>query len=61
MKLTNKGFMIKDSSCKKYPLYLRNSQDSIADAKQQIQFENGIILLDKNIQYLLYINGYTLT
>ena len=24
-------------------------------------FENGIILLDKNIQYLLYINGYQLT
>mmetsp|Transcript_5565 Transcript_5565/g.5081 ORF Transcript_5565/g.5081 Transcript_5565/m.5081 type:complete len:111 (-) Transcript_5565:262-594(-) len=27
----------------------------------KIQFENGIILLDKNIQYLLYLNGHQLT
>ena len=61
LKLTTSGFRIKDSSCKSYPLYLRDTSDKIADAKQQIQFENGIILLDKDIQYLLYINGYVLT
>ena len=61
LKLKTSGFIIMDSSCKCYPLYLRDTSDKIADAKQQIQFENGIILLDKDIQYLLYINGYVLT
>eukprot|EP00347_Sterkiella_histriomuscorum_P023567 403334148 len=61
IKLQKKGFYINDSANNTYPLYLMNNPDKILDTKQQIQFENAIILLDKNVQFLLYINGYELT
>ena len=45
-----------------YPLYLRqNAFQFWPEKKQVMRFENGVVLLDRNIQYILYSHGYTLT
>jgi hypothetical protein len=50
IKLTVNGFTIRDSSGKTYPLYLKvNPFKIFPDSKHQISFENGLILLDRNI------------
>jgi len=40
---------------------LAKDLDTTALTLDQIEFENGIILLDKDVQFLLYINGAKLT
>ena len=51
------GFFIAASNDRSFPLFLKiESEDAREKCKHQILFENGVVLLDKNVKFLAHVH-----